>query len=83
MEYPGVVDYFGEAIGDVDFYGDGQYLPIKAESIDFVLCSEVIEHVPEPVELVQEAWRILKDGGILVLTAPSTFKLHMEPHDYT
>ncbi len=82
LEYPGAEDYFGGCIKDVDAYGDCQDLPFKSGTIDTVLCVEVIEHVPEPFKLVQESSRVLRDGGILILTAPSTFQIHMEPHDY-
>jgi SAM-dependent methyltransferase len=82
LEYAGAKDYFGTSIKDVDVYGDCQDLPFKSGTIDTVLCVEVIEHVPEPFKLVQESSRILREGGILILAAPSTFQIHMEPHDY-
>jgi SAM-dependent methyltransferase len=49
---------------------------------DLVLCTEVIEHVPEPQEVFREAARVLRPAGILVLTTPQTNPLHEVPHDY-
>jgi SAM-dependent methyltransferase len=68
--------------GRVDVYGDGMALPFRDEVFDTVLCNEVLEHVPEPARLMAEAARVLKPGGILLLTTPQTWGLHHEPHDY-
>jgi SAM-dependent methyltransferase len=82
VEYPGAVDYFGEPIANVEVFGDAQHLPFCDELADVVLCSQVIEHVPEPELAIQEAYRILRPGGIYILSVPSMFKLHMEPNDF-
>jgi SAM-dependent methyltransferase len=37
---------------------------------DLVVCSEVIEHVADPAAVVDLTWRVLKPGGILLLTTP-------------
>ncbi|HRU04821.1 MAG TPA: class I SAM-dependent methyltransferase [Candidatus Brocadiia bacterium] len=65
-----------------DVHGDGQMLPFRAESFDTVLCNQTLEHVPEPSHLMREALRVLRPGGALILTAPQTWGLHHEPHDY-
>ena len=66
----------------VDVWADGLALPFGAASFDSVLCSEVLEHVPEPARLFAEAARVLRPGGTLVLTTPQTWGLHEEPYDY-
>jgi 2-polyprenyl-3-methyl-5-hydroxy-6-metoxy-1,4-benzoquinol methylase len=43
---------------------------LEPESFDFVLCSEVIEHTPEPARVVAGLRRVLRPGGTLVLTTP-------------
>lgn len=60
----------------------GQRLPIRSDSIDFVFCSEVIEHVFEFRDVIQEIRRVLRDDGKLLLTAPMGWGLHKEPHDF-
>ncbi|MFN3849991.1 MAG: class I SAM-dependent methyltransferase [Spirosomataceae bacterium] len=46
-------------------------LPIASESADYVLLMETIEHIPNQYQLLNEIGRILKKGGILVLTKPN------------
>lgn len=53
----------------VDFNSEG--FPFLSDTFDFVLCSEVIEHLFDPDHLVQEISRTLKVGGILLLTTPN------------
>jgi SAM-dependent methyltransferase len=43
---------------------------------------QVLEHTPNPAELVKEMARVLADDGRLILSAPFQFRLHEEPHDY-
>jgi ubiquinone/menaquinone biosynthesis C-methylase UbiE len=50
--------------------GDAAKLPFKGGSFDVVVATAVIEHVPEPGEMIDECNRVLKRGGICVLTTP-------------
>jgi SAM-dependent methyltransferase len=47
-----------------------------------VLCTEVLEHVPEPIKVVREISRILAPGGKLILTAPQGSGIHQEPYHF-
>lgn len=53
-----------------DIIGDGMDIPLEAETIDIVLCTQVIEHVSDPQTLVNECYRVLKPGGRLLLAGP-------------
>src|SRR5262245_38292614 len=63
----------------LDYESDITSLPVQDGSFDVVLCSEVLEHVPEPIQAVKELARILKPDGKLLLTAPLGAFLHQEP----
>ncbi len=55
------------AHGVVPVRGDVLRLPFADEVADVVVAGEVLEHVREPLELVSEACRVLRPGGVLVL----------------
>ena len=65
-----------------DILGDALMLPIKSNSVDILLCSQVIEHVRVPKLLIEECYRVLKPGGGFILTGPFYWPLHEEPNDY-
>ena len=45
-------------------------LPFRSGSMDGVINSQVIEHVPDDPAILQESWRVLRPGGIFVLGTP-------------
>jgi SAM-dependent methyltransferase len=65
-----------------DHFYDGKHLPFADGDFDTVLCNQVLEHVFEPDEFVDELHRVLKPGGALVLTAPFAWDEHEQPFDY-
>jgi SAM-dependent methyltransferase len=68
--------------GKLDFVSDARSIPVVAASFDAVLCTEVLEHVPEPIAVVHEIARILRPGGKVLLAAPLGSGLHQEPYHY-
>ena len=62
--------------------GDAQALGLASESFDVVLCTEVLEHLPEPQRAIDEMFRVLKPDGTLLLTTRFLFPIHDAPHDY-
>lgn len=60
---------------------DGK-IPLPDASIDSALCTEVLEHCPNPAELLAEVHRVLRPGSSLVLTLPFLWPLHEVPHDW-
>jgi len=61
-------------------YGDGCALGFRDESFDTVLCLQVLEHVFEPIRMVEEIGRVLKTGGKAVFLIPQTSTTHLAPH---
>lgn len=57
-------------------------IPLLSASIDSAICTEVLEHCPDPVAVLTEVHRVLKPGGSLVLTLPFLWPLHEVPHDW-
>jgi ubiquinone/menaquinone biosynthesis C-methylase UbiE len=48
-------------------------MPFKNDQFDYIISSEVIEHVSHPDKALRELYRVLKPGGTLVLTTPNRF----------
>ena len=61
---------------------DGKHIPFEDNSIDYIVCTEVLEHVKDPQPLVDEAFRVLKPGGRGAVTIPWSARVHYLPHDY-
>jgi SAM-dependent methyltransferase len=66
----------------IDYVCDAAAIPLPDASFDAVLCTEMLEHVPEPIRVIRELGRILKPQGLLILTAPLGSGIHQEPFHF-
>ena len=66
----------------LDIISDITQIPEPDASFDAVMCIEVLEHVPYPIDALRELSRLLKSGGILILTAPFCSLTHYAPYFY-
>lgn len=64
----------------IDIVSDIVDMPVKSGSFDNVLCIEVFEHIPRPLEALRELHRVLRKGGTLILTAPFSSLTHYSPY---
>jgi len=55
---------------------------IPADTYDVIVCTQVLEHIANPFLAAAELHRILKPGGILLLTVPAAYPYHAVPRDY-
>ena len=88
-QYDGKGDAIGLQTGSwdqsqLDIVGDIAAIPESDQSFDAILCVEVFEHIPHPIEALKEFARLLKPDGRLILTAPFCSMTHFAPyHFYT
>lgn len=84
-EYIGV-DIYNEGHShdkdEIEFFYDGKKLPFEDNSFDNVFSSEVIEHIDNLDEILDEIYRVLKPGGLFLLTTPFVWNENELPHDY-
>lgn len=66
----------------VDVYFDGQTLPFSDGEFDAVVAFEVFEHLPHPSKSLNEINRVLKKGGLILISSPFIYGEHGMPHDY-
>ena len=57
-------------------------LPFKDNCCDVILITNVLEHLPTPHSFIEECYRVLKTGGILIGTVPFLCKIHQSPYDF-
>lgn len=70
------------ATSQVDVFYDGKVLPFGDGTFDAVFTSEVLEHVFEPDAALEELGRVLRAGGLLLVTVPFAWNEHEAPFDY-
>lgn len=66
-----------------DIFADlNKPLQIESAVADTVMSLSVMEHLREPQVFLNEAFRILKPGGAMILQVPFMWGIHEEPYDY-
>jgi ubiquinone/menaquinone biosynthesis C-methylase UbiE len=62
----------GEAKGGADFVAaDAEHLPFRAGAFDKVVCTEVLEHIPDDKAGISELVRVLKLGALIAVSVPN------------
>ncbi len=70
----------GYQYGKLDYIGDICAINESDGYFDAILCTEVLEHIKNPIQAIHEFSRLLKKNGVLILTAPSNCLRHMDPY---
>ncbi len=65
-----------------DHCADITCVPLTSGQYDAVICAETLEHVYDVDRVIGEAFRLLKPGGIFLVTVPFSMPIHPDPHDY-
>ena len=66
----------------IDYVCDITSIPVTDGSFDAILCTEVLEHVTDPMAVLAEFSRLIKPGGKVFLSTPLGTLLHMEPYHF-
>lgn len=57
-------------------------IPVEADQFDYIICNQVLEHLPEPKQALKEMYRVLKTGGKIICTTPFFYEEHLQPYDF-
>lgn len=84
-QYTGEGNHSGLQMGTwdntkLDIVSDITSIPLKDNSFDAIMCIEVFEHIPRPLDALKEFHRILKPGGTLIITTPFAALTHFAPY---
>ncbi|HJS53458.1 MAG TPA: methyltransferase domain-containing protein [Chitinophagaceae bacterium] len=66
----------------LDIVSDILSIPLPDHSVDAIMCTEVLEHIPDPLGAIKEFSRLVKPGGYLLLTAPFASLTHFAPYHF-
>jgi ubiquinone/menaquinone biosynthesis C-methylase UbiE len=69
--------------GKLDIVSDITSIPMSNSSFDAIMCIEVLEHLPNPVQAIKEFSRLLKPNGHLIITAPFCSLTHFAPYHFS
>lgn len=72
----------GSLYGEITYICDLGSIPVEDNRYDLVLCTQVMEHLPEPDVVLQELFRVLKPGGTIWVSAPLFYPEHQIPYDF-
>ncbi len=65
-----------------DVQADAIDIPCKDNYFDGVICAELLEHVINPIHVLQEIYRVLRPNGILLISVPFLYHIHGDPYDF-
>ena len=65
-----------------DIVSDILSIPLPDHSVDAIMCTEVLEHIPDPLGAIKEFSRLVKPGGYLLITAPFASITHFAPYHF-
>lgn len=64
-------------------YADlSEELPVESESVDYIICQEGIEHIPNQLKVLQEFNRVLKKDAILLITTPNDSQIKVRVSNF-
>lgn len=66
--------------GIVDVIGNSEELPFRDASFDLVLCTDALQYFPEPKLAMREMHRVLKTGGVLILSTRAQYPEHHDEY---
>jgi len=66
----------------LDIVSDILSIPLPDHSVDAIMCTEVLEHIPDPLGAIKEFNRLVKPGGYLLITAPFASITHFAPYHF-
>jgi SAM-dependent methyltransferase len=71
-----------DSLKSPDVFFDGIVIPFASDTFDGILCTQVLEHVINLELTLSECNRVLKPGGVMVISVPFLYREHEQPFDF-
>lgn len=65
-----------------DIIGSAEKIPLASESVDSIICTQVLGDIKEPEKALKEFYRLLRPNGVILLTESLINQVHDEPNDF-
>ncbi len=65
-----------------NIFSDVTQTPLTKQSVDYIICTEVLEHLPDPQACVDEIHRLLRNNGVAFVSVPFFYPVHADPYDF-
>jgi len=75
------LEHFGYKSAET-LYFEGPIWTIEGKRFQTIICTEVLEHVERPPEILNSIFEALSEDGLLLMTVPFSARWHFVPHDY-
>ena len=71
------INYANSNFKDISFIvANAYHPPFTDEYFDIIVCNNIWEHVPDPLNLLKAISRVLKPNGLLIISTPSRYRLY-------
>lgn len=67
---------------NINIFATAYNIPFIDNSFDSAICTEVLEHLENPLDAIKECWRILKPYSFAIYTCPFIWHIHEQPRDF-
>ncbi|RXK00105.1 SAM-dependent methyltransferase [Arcobacter sp. CECT 8986] len=65
-----------------DYSCSADNIPVDDNTFDIIILAEVVEHLENPIDVLQECYRVLKKDERIIITIPFLNALHADPYDF-
>jgi SAM-dependent methyltransferase len=65
-----------------DYLCSAEDIPVEDNTFDYIILTDVLEHLENPIDVLKECKRVLKANGTIVITMPFLNGVHADPYDF-
>lgn len=82
FNYEKYITFDNDPKNNPDIMGSAEFIDLPENSIDNIVCTQMLGDIKNPTLVIKEFYKILKRGGFVLLTESLLNEIHDEPNDY-